>query len=146
MGNLGLDRGTSFDLDFHTIPFHGEDALAEKHYVSKCSRRQKGILAFLVQDAVSRAYRTPKILDRLLGIQIGQGYEIAKSKHISRDLVNGMAQAVLGEKEISIHLQMSVRSINDGRTSTLSDGTLMIPSLPDPKKLTGSRKRSLWSA
>src|SRR6266849_4953538 len=44
---LGLARGTSFDLDFHTIPFHGDDALVEKHYVSKRSRRQKGILAFL---------------------------------------------------------------------------------------------------
>jgi hypothetical protein len=28
---LGLRWGTSFDLDFHTIPFHGEDALIEKH-------------------------------------------------------------------------------------------------------------------
>ena len=48
---LGLPRGHSFDLDFHTIPFHGEDALVEKHYVSKRSRRQKGILAFLARDA-----------------------------------------------------------------------------------------------
>ena len=47
---LGLKHGSSFDLDFHTIPFHGEDALVEKHYVSKRSRRQKGILAFLAQD------------------------------------------------------------------------------------------------
>jgi hypothetical protein len=56
MGTLGLSLGNSFDLDFHTIPFHGEDALVEKHYVSKRSRRQKGILAFLVQDADSRAF------------------------------------------------------------------------------------------
>lgn len=48
---LGLSRGVSFDLDFHTIPFHGEDALVEKHYVSKRSRRQKGLLAFLARDA-----------------------------------------------------------------------------------------------
>jgi len=51
VGQLGLKRGNSFDLDFHTIPFHGEDALIEKHYVSKRSRRQKGILAFLALDA-----------------------------------------------------------------------------------------------
>jgi hypothetical protein len=44
-------------------------------------------------------------LYRLLGTQIGQGYEIAKSKHIFRDLVNATAQVVLGEKEISIHMQ-----------------------------------------
>jgi len=56
MQALGLERGTSFDLDFHTIPFHGEDALVEKHYVSKRSRRQKGILAFVAQDAATRVF------------------------------------------------------------------------------------------
>ena len=56
MGKLGLKRGGSFDLDFHTIPFHGEDALVEKHYVSKRSRRQKGILAFLAQDAGTHVF------------------------------------------------------------------------------------------
>jgi Transposase DDE domain len=56
VGKLGLKRGTSFDLDFHTIPFHGEDALVEKHYVSKRSRRQKGILAFVAQDAENRVF------------------------------------------------------------------------------------------
>jgi hypothetical protein len=54
VSRMGLPRGKSFDLDFHTIPFHGEDALIEKHYVSKRSRRQKGVLAFLAQDADSR--------------------------------------------------------------------------------------------
>ena len=56
VSRLGLHRGTSFDLDFHTIPFHGDDALVEKHYVSKRSRRQKGILAFLAQDADTRVF------------------------------------------------------------------------------------------
>ena len=56
IGQLGLPRGRSFDLDFHTIPFHGDDALIEKHYISKRSRRQKGILAFLVQDAATRVF------------------------------------------------------------------------------------------
>jgi hypothetical protein len=56
VGRLGLARGSSFDLDFHTIPFHGEDALMEKHYLSKRSRQQKGILAFLAQDARMRVF------------------------------------------------------------------------------------------
>src|SRR5205814_3834455 len=56
MSGLGLQHGSSFDLDFHTIPFHGEDALVEKHYVSKRSRRQKGILAFLAQDAGTHVF------------------------------------------------------------------------------------------
>jgi hypothetical protein len=56
MSRLGLQHGSSFDLDFHTIPFHGDDALMQKHYVSKRSRRQKGILAFLVQDGDKRFF------------------------------------------------------------------------------------------
>lgn len=56
VNHLGLERGTSFDLDFHTIPFHGEDALVQKHYVSRRSRRQKGILAFLAQDEGQRVF------------------------------------------------------------------------------------------
>jgi hypothetical protein len=52
----GLKHGDSFDLDFHTIPFHGEDPILEKHYVSKRSRRQKGLLAFLAQDADTRVF------------------------------------------------------------------------------------------
>ena len=56
VGRLGLKRGVSFDLDFHTIPHHGEDALMQKHYVSKRSRRQKGVLAFLAQDAKTRVF------------------------------------------------------------------------------------------
>ena len=56
MTTLGLEHGSSFDLDFHTIPFHGEDALLQKHYVSKRSRRQKGILALLAQDGDKRFF------------------------------------------------------------------------------------------
>ena len=56
VGRLGIERGSSFDLDFHTIPFHGEDALVQKHYVSKRSRRQKGVLAFVAQDASTRVF------------------------------------------------------------------------------------------
>lgn len=51
-----LARGQSFHLDFHTIPFHGAAALLEKHYVSKRSRRQKGVLAFLAQDATQQMF------------------------------------------------------------------------------------------
>jgi hypothetical protein len=58
VSRLGLKWGTSFDLDFHTIPFHGDDTLFEneKHYVSKRSRRQKGMLAFLAQHADTRVF------------------------------------------------------------------------------------------
>ena len=56
MGKMGLPRCASFDLDFHTVPFHGEDALMEKHYVSKRSRRQKGVLVFVSQDADTRVF------------------------------------------------------------------------------------------
>ena len=54
---------SAFDQHMHAlndkaliVPFHGDDALVEKHYVSKRSRRQKGILAFLAQDAATRVF------------------------------------------------------------------------------------------
>ena len=47
-----LGANHSLDLDFHTIPSHGHDALMEKHYVPRRSRRQRGVLAFLVRNAV----------------------------------------------------------------------------------------------
>jgi DDE family transposase len=53
---IGLERGVSFDLDFHTIPFHGEDALIQKHYVSKRSRKQKGVLSFLAWDGENQHF------------------------------------------------------------------------------------------
>jgi len=56
ISQLGLEWGVSFDLDFHTIPYHGDNALVQKHYVSKRSRRQKGILAFVARDADKRVF------------------------------------------------------------------------------------------
>lgn len=52
----GMKNGSSFDLDFHTIPFHGEDEFVERHYVSKRSRRQRGVLAFFAQDGEHRVF------------------------------------------------------------------------------------------
>jgi hypothetical protein len=50
----GLPRGSSFDLDFHTVPAHTQEEPLEKHYVSRRSRRQQGILTFLARDANHR--------------------------------------------------------------------------------------------
>ena len=53
---IPLGGGTSFDLDFHTIPYHGKDALVEKHYISKRSRSQMGILSLVARDAHARHF------------------------------------------------------------------------------------------
>lgn len=53
MKHAGLRRGSSIDLDFHTVPANTEEPL-EKHYVSSRSRSQKGILVFLARDAEAR--------------------------------------------------------------------------------------------
>src|SRR6266568_5570050 len=52
----GLFDGASFNLDFHSVPYYGEDPVIERHYVSARSRRQPSILAFLAQDAAGRAF------------------------------------------------------------------------------------------
>lgn len=50
----GLERGSSIDLDFHTVPANTGEEPLEKHYVSSRSRSQKGILVFLARDAEAR--------------------------------------------------------------------------------------------
>jgi hypothetical protein len=50
----GLGRGTSIDLDFHTVPANAQVEPLEKHYVSSRSRSQQGILVFLARDATER--------------------------------------------------------------------------------------------
>jgi hypothetical protein len=50
----GLRRGSSIDLDFHTVPANTGEEPLEKHYVSSRSRSQKGILVFLARDATER--------------------------------------------------------------------------------------------
>ena len=46
----GFRPGSSFDLDFHSIPANSQSEPLDKHYVSTRSRAQKGILAFLARD------------------------------------------------------------------------------------------------
>jgi hypothetical protein len=49
--HAGLTHGTSLDLDFHSVPANSQEEPLEKHYVSRRSRSQKGILTFLARDA-----------------------------------------------------------------------------------------------
>lgn len=48
--------GQSFNLDFHSVPYHGAHPAVERHYVSMRSRRQSSILTFLAQDAEGQAF------------------------------------------------------------------------------------------
>ena len=36
-------EGTSFNLDFHAVPFFGHDDFVERHYLSKHSRRDRAV-------------------------------------------------------------------------------------------------------
>jgi hypothetical protein len=47
---------SSFNLDFHSLPYYGEQPVVEKHFVSMRSRRQPSILTFMAQDAEGRAF------------------------------------------------------------------------------------------
>ncbi|MBE7502191.1 MAG: hypothetical protein HS113_18205 [Verrucomicrobiales bacterium] len=49
-----LVEGQGFNLDFHAIPYFGQDEFVERHYLSKRSRSQKSILVFLAQEAESQ--------------------------------------------------------------------------------------------
>jgi transposase len=56
MAGQGRSPGESFDLDFHSVPFYGDDEMIERHYVSMRSRQQKSVLCFLAQDSAERAF------------------------------------------------------------------------------------------
>jgi hypothetical protein len=51
-----LFAGQSLNLDFHSVPYFGEHPIVQSHYLSKRSRRQPSILAFLAQDADSQVF------------------------------------------------------------------------------------------
>lgn len=45
--------GESFNLDFHAVPFFGDDDFVERHYLPRRSHRDKAVLTFIAQDAGS---------------------------------------------------------------------------------------------
>jgi hypothetical protein len=51
---IGLRRGGSLDLDFHTVPANTAKEPLQTHYVPKRSHRQQGVLVFLARDAEER--------------------------------------------------------------------------------------------
>lgn len=51
-----LFEAESFNLDFHSVPFYGEDSIVENHYVSMRSRSQPSGLVFLAQDLGTRVF------------------------------------------------------------------------------------------
>ena len=59
IGRLRRERlinAESFNLDFHSISYFGEDPFVEKHYVPRRSQRRKAILTFLAQDAEGQVF------------------------------------------------------------------------------------------
>jgi hypothetical protein len=51
-----LIDASSFNLDFHSISYFGDDPFVEKHYVPRRSQRRKAVLAFLAQDAEGQVF------------------------------------------------------------------------------------------
>jgi len=56
LSDSGIVTGESINLDFHSIPYAGEDPVVQEHFVAMRSRRQPSILAFLAQDAYSNVF------------------------------------------------------------------------------------------
>jgi len=51
-----LFEASSFNLDFHSVPYYGDDPQVQRHFVSARSRAQPSVLAFLAQDAAGRSF------------------------------------------------------------------------------------------
>lgn len=61
-----LDEGLAVFVGLNTVPFHGEDAIVEKHYVSKRGRRQKEYLSHYEDE----------VLDGLMDKRLSQASHI----------------------------------------------------------------------
>ena len=129
---LDIDLGGdgSFDLDFHTIPYHGDAALIGKHCVSERSRRRKGVLAFLARDADARMLRyanaNVRKEDRNDGILRFAGFWKRRHGSLPRELVFDCrltAHANLAEPD-----RMGIRFLTlRKRTRKLLDGIAAAP-------------------
>jgi len=51
---LGLCDGGIVNLDFHTIPHHGDESVLEEHWAGARGKRMKGALTLFAQDAESK--------------------------------------------------------------------------------------------
>ncbi|MBI4518312.1 MAG: hypothetical protein HY699_21135 [Deltaproteobacteria bacterium] len=115
VGGLGLEWGSSFDLDFHTIPFHGEDALIEKHYVSKRSRRQKGVLAFLARDADRQVFCYANG-----DLRIGeQNDEVLRFVEFWKELTGHYPEEVIFDSKLTTYANLSWLNQHDIKFMTL---------------------------
>ena len=56
VAGAALFEASSFNLDFHSVPYYGEHPGLERHYVSARSRSQPSVLVFLAQDAQGRSF------------------------------------------------------------------------------------------
>ena len=54
--NEHLIDARSFNLDFHSISYFGDDPFVEKHYVPRRSQRRKAVLTFFAQDADGQVF------------------------------------------------------------------------------------------
>jgi len=46
----GYIKGQNINLDFHTIPYYGEESVLEKHWVAARNKRMTSVLSFFAQD------------------------------------------------------------------------------------------------
>jgi hypothetical protein len=51
-----LIDASSFNLDFHSVSYFGDDPFVEKHYVPRRSQRRKAVLTFFAQDAEGQVF------------------------------------------------------------------------------------------
>lgn len=52
--NLGLYDGRLINLDYHTVPHHGDESVLETHWAGARGKRMKGALTLIAQDAASK--------------------------------------------------------------------------------------------
>ena len=100
---VGLPRGGSFDLDFHTVPANSQEEPLERHYVSSRSRRQKGVLVVFARDATERV-----LCDANAGIpKAQQPDEVLKFVAFWEKRTGGVPAELVFDSQLTTHANLN---------------------------------------
>ena len=99
----GLKRGSSIDVDFHTVPANTAEEPLEKHYVSSRSRSQRGILVFLARDATERVlcYSNAGVT------QAEKASEILRFVDFWREHTGGIPEELVFDSQLTTHQHLN---------------------------------------
>lgn len=112
---LGLYDGSIINLDFHTIPHHGDESVLQEHWAGARNKRMKGALTLFTQDASSKLvlYTAADIMKEEASDQIMNFLSFWKKVH------KGVASTFVFDSKFTTYTHLSALNSQGVRFITL---------------------------